>query len=351
MFRPFDFRGEFKVTPIFVNDDVVDLTINPTAPGSAALITWRPTSSALSVDNKLLSSASGSEYSLKLQPEFPQCIGTPACTAAVAGNLPVNFLPMFTSKFPLVQVLRIVNPTNYARTLFIEKLQSAGVAVGAPAVKQNSAVQLPPRSSYTAGTRVAELKGMPYSDYAKFILKVSYNIGADTSLVLFGLTQRVDNMTDALAVEQKNLTSNYGVPADQFHFVDGSGGGLSTATTVAVTQMLAALSRRPTFPVFLNALPILGVDGSLGFVTSFESDPTLAGAKGKVRSKTGTYAEGSATGLVIKGQAFGGYIDAKSGKRLIYQLVVNNVPISQLTDLLQIFQDQGTISAMLWRDN
>ena len=95
----------------------------------------------------------------------------------------------------------------------------------------------------------------------------------------------------------------------------------------------------------------MGIDGSLGFVNQFESDPTLAGAKGHVRAKPGTYAQGSEAGLMIKGQAFGGYIDAKSGKRLIYEVVVNNVPVKQLMDLLQIFQDQGTVSAILWRDN
>lgn len=56
------------------------------------------------------------------------------------------------------------------------------------------------------------------------------------------------------------------------------------------------------------------------------------------------------SGIVIKGQAFGGYIDAKSGRRLVYQLVVNNVPISEFDQLLEIFQDEGTISAILWRD-
>src|SRR6202041_2212776 len=101
----------------------------------------------------------------------------------------------------------------------------------------------------------AQFKGLPYSDTAKLILKVSYNIGADTSLVLYGLTQKVDNMADALAVEQSNLTANYSVPAGQYHFVDGSGGGASTSTTAAVTQMLSSLSQRPTFPTFLNALP------------------------------------------------------------------------------------------------
>jgi D-alanyl-D-alanine carboxypeptidase len=351
LFQAFDFRGQFKVTPIFVNDDVVDLTINPTTPQRPALINWRPTSAALEVDTNLLMVSGGSAYSLKLNPEFPQCIGTPGCKAAVTGNLPMDFKPMFTNKFPLVQVFRIVNPTNYARTVLIEKLQDAGVTVDAAAVKQNPASLLPARGAYASDSMIAKLHGLPYSDYAKLILKVSYNIGADTSLVLFGLTQNVDNMSDALAVERKSLAANYGVPAGEYHFVDGSGGGPSTATTAAVTQMLTALSKRSTFPTFLNSLPNMGIDGSLGFVNQFESDPSLSGAKGHVHSKPGTYAEATATGLIIKGQAFGGYIDAKSGKRLMYQVVVNNVPVKQLTDLLEMFQDQGTISAILWRDN
>lgn len=351
LFQAFDFRGQFDVKPIFVNDDVVDVTINPTAPRSAASVSWRPRSAALGVDSTLVTSPAHSQYSLRMKPQLPQCIGTAGCTAAITGDLPADFAPPLTNKFPLVQTFRIVNPTNYARTVFMEKLHAAGIAMGSNAVGQNAASKLPAKGSYQPNAMVAQLKGMPYAQDAKFILKVSYNIGADTSLVLWGLTQHVDNMKAALAVEPKNLTANYGVPAGQFTFVDGSGGGPTTATNVAVTQMLWALERRPTSAIFRDALPVLGVDGSLGFVKDFESDPTLAGAKGQVHAKTGTYAQGSAKGIIIKGQAFGGYIETKSGKHLIYQLVVNDFPISQLDQLLQVFQDEGTISAMLWRDN
>ncbi len=352
LFQAFDFHGEFNVTPIFVNDDVVDLTINPGATaGSAASVKWRPESAALAVDSKLMTAAAASPDTLKLDPEFPKCIGTPNCTASVTGSLPADYKPPLTNQLPLVQTFRIVNPTNYARTVFIEKLQAAGVTVSAPAVRANAAQSLPARDSYAADTEVAKLKGMPYSQDARFILKVSYNIGADTSLVLFGLTQGVDNMKDALAVEKQNLVSNYAIPADQFNFVDGSGGGVTTATSFAVTRMLAAISRQKYFETFLDALPSLGVDGSLGFVKDFEKDPALAGAEAKVHAKTGTFAAGSASGIMIKGQAFGGYIDARSGERLIYQLVVNNVPVTQIEQVMQIFQDEGTISAILWRDN
>jgi D-alanyl-D-alanine carboxypeptidase len=53
---------------------------------------------------------------------------------------------------------------------------------------------------------------------------------------------------------------------------------------------------------------------------------------------------------VLKAQAFGGYIKAKSGRKLVYELVVNDVPITGLNDIIQVFQDEGTISAILWRD-
>jgi len=132
---------------------------------------------------------------------------------------------------------------------------------------------------------------------------------------------------------------------------DGSGGGDTTAINEAVTHMLTDMRSHPAFPQYFASLPIMAVDGSLAFVTDFESDSTLAPAKGQVHAKPGSFIGETPEGLYIRGQAFGGYIQAKSGKKLVYQLVVNGVPFRDLNDLLQVFQDQGTISAMLWRDN
>jgi D-alanyl-D-alanine carboxypeptidase len=348
LFQPFNFRGQFDVRPIFVNDDVVDLTINPISTSHPASVKWRPVSAALNVDNNLFTSGPGTPTTLSLNPEIPQCIGQPGCSAEVTGKLPTDFMPPLTGKFPLVQTFRIAQPSNYARTVFIEALQAVGVQVDAPPVAINPAELLPPKNSYLPGARLAELTGMPYSAEAKLILKVSYNIGADTSLVLYGLTQGVDNEAAALKVEQRNLRVHYGIREHEYHFVDGSGGDDTTAINRAVTRMLADLRVSREFASFFDALPILGVDGSLGFVTDFESDPTLAGAKGKVRAKTGTLIKNS----LLQGQAFGGYIKAQSGKPLIFELVVNNVEIpGGLNDVLQVFQDEGTISAILWRDN
>jgi D-alanyl-D-alanine carboxypeptidase len=307
-------------------------------------------SAALGIENKLMGAA-GSKYSLQLNPELPPCIGEAHCIATVSGQLPASFVPPLTNRYPLIQTVRITEPANYARTVFIAALQAAGVSVNAATVARNPTQLLPPKNSYAKDSKIAELKGMPYGDYAKFILKVSYNIGADTSLVLLGLTHNLDNMTDALAFERQNLITKHGIPEDSFHFVDGSGGGSTTATNEAVTKMLADMKASPVSSIFMDCLPSLGVDGSLGFVKDFQSDATLSGATGQVHAKTGTYLEGTDSGLVLKGQAFGGYITTKAGKHLIYQLVVNNVKVTGLDDLLKVFQDQGVISAILWRDN
>jgi D-alanyl-D-alanine carboxypeptidase len=351
LFQPFFFRGQFDLRPIFVNDDMVDLTINPTTPGNPASVPWRPVSAALGVKSTLVTSGTGSKYTLQLAPEVPQCIGQPGCTAQIEGQLPVDFVPPLTNEFPLIQTFRITQPSNYARTVFLEALRAKGVTVSADLTKDNPVQLLPPKDSYPLDTKVAELEGMPYSDYAKFILKVSYNIGADTSLLLFGLTQGVDNMEDALKVEKKNLISNYRIPKNEFHFIDGSGGGLTTATSRAVTQMLIDMHDAPAFPIFFDALPVMAVDGSLAFVTDFESDPSLAGAKGQVHAKPGTLLESAGSEFLVQGQGFGGYITARSGRKLVYEVMVNKVPVSDLNGLLQVFQDQGTISAILWRDN
>ena len=46
-----------------------------------------------------------------------------------------------------------------------------------------------------SGRGLGKICSRSYLSDGKLILKVSYNIGADTSLLLYGLTQGVDNMT------------------------------------------------------------------------------------------------------------------------------------------------------------
>ena len=352
LFVPFRFRNEFNASAIFVNDDVVDVIIDRTSPAAAYSVDWRPKSAAFAVASTLQTTPAGTDDEIHLDPELPPCIGAPGCVGTVSGQLPVDFVPPVTGAFPLIRTFRIVEPANYARTVFIEALRNAGVAVDASTVAANPAAKLPAKGSYTSATRVAQLVSFPYSDDAKLILKVSYNLGADASLVLFGLARGVDNMAASLGIERQALTAEFGIGANDFSFVDGSGGGQTRATNRAVTTFLEGMSRRGSFTAFRDALPILGVDGSLVSTNEFERDPSLAGAKGKVFAKTGTFVEGTATGPVFRAKSLAGYITAKSGRRLAFTLAVNEVgPITSLAPIFTTVQDIGTIAAILWRDH
>ncbi|WP_298627950.1 D-alanyl-D-alanine carboxypeptidase/D-alanyl-D-alanine-endopeptidase [uncultured Legionella sp.] len=351
LFEAFNFRNEFDVTPIFVNDDVVDVIINPGNIQENAEIDWRPKSSALNVINNLNTVSSSQKYTLQMAPAIPLCIGKADCYGTIKGDLPQKFSPPLTNAFPLIQTFRITKPSNYARTLLIELLDKEGVDVSkVTKIKNNPTTLLKESRFYSNVNQIAQLKSLSYLEHAKFILKVSYNIGADTSLMLLGLTKGAHTMADSLLVEQKLLQEHYGVSPTNYHFIDGSGGGDTTASSRVLTKWLEIMAQKPISQQFTHALPILAVDGSLGFVNHFQKDPTLAGAAGNVFAKTGTYVLNEKSGMMIKGQAFAGYIKSKNNRHLAFDIIVNAVPMNSLDTLLDVFQDQGTISALLWRD-
>ncbi|KAB0675390.1 D-alanyl-D-alanine carboxypeptidase/D-alanyl-D-alanine-endopeptidase [Burkholderia territorii] len=348
LFVPFDFREEFNVSPIFVNDDVVDVLVNPGAAGATANVDWRPKSAAFGVTSSVSMVGANADTDIEFAPRDPTCFGTPRCFGNVSGTLAAQYVPPLTGAYPLVKTFRITDPASYARTVLVEALARHGVAVGAPAVEVNPRQSLPPQGAYASASPVARLVSPPYREYAKFILKVSYNIGADVSLVLYGLASSgATTMHDALATERAALESQFHLAPDSFAFVDGSGGLETKATGTALTTLLAGMQKTAYFDAYLDALPVLGVDGSLGFVTEFMQDASLAGAKGHVRAKTGTYVGGKP--VALKGQALAGYVDAKSGRRYVFMLSVNNVPFGSIDDVLPVFQDQGRIAAILWK--
>jgi len=112
--------------------------------------------------------------------------------------------------------------------------------------------------------------------------------------------------------------------------------------------MLVDTHESPDAELFQNALPILGVDGSLA--TSGTDFP----AKGHVFAKTGTsILPGEEEGtFVVKAQNFAGYIETKSGRTVAYALMVNDAGAVDPTDiegsLTPVISDEATISNIIY---
>jgi PBP4 family serine-type D-alanyl-D-alanine carboxypeptidase len=337
-------NGNLLITPILVNENMVDVSLLPTQPGAPATLSYRPHTAAFAVRGTVKTVAAGQPDDVTLSGEgLMQCAWPAPCNGTVSGTLPAGYKAQLSESPTFVRTFRVEQPASFARIAFVEALQRAGVTVGAALRAPNATGNLPPANSYAAATRVAAFVSPPYSEYAKLILKVSLNLGANLSLSLFGLTQGQRTVAGALAAERKTLISSMGVPGGEFNFpTNGSGSPDSQAAPRATLRMLVAMSQGPNAAAYRAALPILGVDGSLaGTGTNLQ-------AKGHVFAKTGTTID--QTGL--KAQVLAGYIDAKSGRKLAFALYVNNAgPIKSLDDVGAVFTDEARITNAIYLNN
>ncbi len=331
-------NGNVLITPISVNDNLVDVTVRPTQAGKPASVDWRPRSAGLVVRSAVRTVPRGAAEGITLT------TSKDGRTGVVRGTIAVGHRPSLPGVRTLVRTFTIADPSAYARTVLIEALERRGVEVDAPAVAPNRTAGLPARGSYRAASRVALFVSPPYSEYAKLILKVSHNYGANLSLMYAGLPE-ARTLREALAAERRRLTTGYGIPADGFSFpTNGSGSPDSRATPEAVLTLLRGMSERPTFRPYFASFPALGVDGSLASVGRDPFDPVIATGFGKVYAKTGTTVDASG----LKAQVFAGYMDPPSGRRMAYVVYVNNVTsISSIADVIGVFADEGKISALL----
>ena len=351
LFEPFDFRGQFMANAVFVNDNLVDVNMSPTSVGQPAEVVVSPLSQAFGVVAAVETVAGDASPEVEL--DGGECFGVSGCQGTVSGTLPIDGQPLFTGQYPFLRTFRITNPSAYARTVFIEELRDAGVTVNAPTVGANPVALLPTSGSYSVDNRVAVLVSPPLSEYARYILKVSYNLGADTALVLLGLTQGATSVATSMEVEQEQLSSAFGIESSEYSFVDGSGGGETRATPTAVNRFLRKMATSSVFDSFRLALPVVGAPGVRSAVPAISNNPSLAGSVGSIFAKSGTFAtlaEGG--GIQLRARAEAGYITARSGRRLVFTLVVNEVgPFESFSDTFEVSHDLATIAAILWREH
>lgn len=235
------------------------------------------------------------------------------------------------------------DPATFARTAFVEALTRAGVRVDAPAVQANSTTGLPSQAQVEKRPRVATLMGLPMSENARYILKVSYNRGAQTMVCLLAAAVGSRNCDDGLAAMAPIFTAN-GIDPKGASLVDGSGLVGNLVTAASQTQLQRAFAARPDAARWRDALPIMGVDGSVATVQ------TDSPAAGHVFAKTGTLGAADLLNLRLRVEtkALGGYITAKSGRQLAIAIVGNNAMFADIYGVFAANEDLGEIATEIW---
>lgn len=318
-------------TPLIVNDNLIDLLTTATTPGLPAKLSWRPQVAPYEVTSTVTTVAAG---------------GTTAITvdASDDGTRITLSGTIAADAAPALRVSPITDPAAFGRTALIEALDRAGVTVTAPPVGPNDEDGLP--ASYPSGSRVAAFVSPPFTQYAKLVLKVSHNLGANLDVCLMAVAAKSTDCADGFPV-LKAFLQKAGVDTTQVQLADGRGGDpADRATPEALSQILRYWLRTPEARQFRDSLPVLGLDGTLaGFCSG------CAGV-GKVFAKTGTAIGGDDLNeqLEVGSEVLAGYLEADDGTLRTFFAGVNNTAVPDITAFYEIINDVSLAASILQQE-
>lgn len=320
---------DLPVTPIVVNNNLIDLTTTPAKPGRLASVVMRPQVRPWKVTNKVRTVAAGEPTRI--------AVSSPSHGRIVLDG------QIAAGSDPALNVFGFRDPARYARTAFIKALRLAGVRVDANPVRADPVRRLPSKRRVTALPTVARLRSLPLAQEATYVLKVSYNRGAQTMICLLAVAAGSTDCDDGMD-EAGRIWKQAGLDTTGAVLFDGSGllGNLVTADNQVNLQTIMA--RRPDAAAWRSTLPIMGVDGSLANVQP--GGP----ATGRIFAKTGTLGaadlfNGGRVNFPTK--ALGGYMDAKSGRRLAFTIVVSNAVFDTIAGAFAANDDVGNVATVI----
>lgn len=302
------------MSPIVVNDNLVDLTIGPGArAGAAAVIAPAPATSYVRIVNGVTTGAAGSAPDVHFGTDTADAAGLH--TVKVTGTVPAG-------GSAILYAYRVPDPARFAEVTLGEALRENGVVV-ARSGAQGAVDFRSLRSSYVPDRLVAEHVSPPLKEDVRITLKVSQNLHASmTPRVLKAVRSPADTTKTGFDLEHDFL-QHAGLDLTGAQQADGAGGDAHFSPSFMVSY-LAYMSQQKDSAIFRAALPILGRDGTL-----WNIQPTSPAA-GHVFAKTGTFAVYDPLNrrVLITGKGLAGYITTADNRHLAFTVYVNNVSVA-----------------------
>ena len=313
------------VSPMVVNDNLVDITIVPDASaGAPARLEVLPVTSYVRFLNQVTTGAANSEPAIERSSDTANPDGTHIVT--LSGSIPAG-------KLPILFTYNIRKPKRLAEVAFVGALQRAGIKVEISA--QQDAPNLKSLSSaYRSENIVAEHVSPPLSEEVKVTLKTSQNFHAAMMPyilgALLGPEKPKENSNQAGFALERNFLEKAGLDVAGTSQSTGAGGGEADFFSPSfMVHYLAFMKKQKYFEFFKNALPIMGRDGSLW------NAPREKTKGASVWGKTGDSLTFDSLNqkLVFTGKGLVGYIDTVDGQHLAFAFYFEHyafAPTSQI---------------------
>jgi D-alanyl-D-alanine carboxypeptidase/D-alanyl-D-alanine-endopeptidase (penicillin-binding protein 4) len=279
------------LSPLILNNNTIQVRVSPASvPGDSVRVSVLPTTAYVGLQVKARTVQDSVHTRLRISRRWKERSNT----ITVDGEIPLNGRTA-------VENLSVWQPDLYFVTVLGEALSRRGIPVTGVTTER------------TPGGGMELLQYTHTLDSAlTFTEKVSDNLGADTFLKILGAEQAGTPGTAANGIHVVHrFMAGIGIDTTRVQIADGSGLSRYNLTSPdAVVRLLTALHADSVhFTSFYHALPIAGVDGTIG--------RRMRGTKAEanLRAKTGT---------LNAVTALSGYVTTADGELLAFSIMMQN---------------------------
>ena len=281
------------------NENTVVARIAPgTAAGESGRVELLPPGSGLELVNEVETGPAGSTLSL----ELGRMPGSARLT--VRGRIPAG-------RDAVLRSTTVEQPTRFFVGAFRLALAERGIPVSGGAWDLDDVEVAPSVPRQMIATR----RSLALSYLAGYFMKVSQNFYGETFLKALGRTTGRPGSAAGGRQVVRDTLAGWGVPADAFVMNDGSGlSRYDYVTADAIVTILKHVWNDPRLRgPFLATLPVGAHDGTL--------ETRMRGTilDGRVQAKTGT---------ISNMRALSGYLETKSGERVVFSIIANHFTAS-----------------------
>lgn len=306
------------ISPVCVNDNLVDLTISAGDQEDAATtLKISPETAYATFINQVRTGTPDSRPSVQPSSDVTNADGSHSVT--LTGTLPARHATM-------LYVYRVPEPSRFAQVALVSALREKGISANLPAASLERNFKAA-SGSYTPENQLAEHVSPPLSEEVKVTLKVSQNLHASATPYILGAVvgHKTSDIDQGGFDLEHDFLARAGLDLTGASQGDGAGGALSAYYTPDfMVHYLAFMSKQKDFSVFENALPVLGRDGTLWKIQ------TKSPAAGHVFAKTGTFGSYDALNkrLMLNAKGLAGYTTTPDGHHLAFAAYANRVSLT-----------------------
>jgi D-alanyl-D-alanine carboxypeptidase/D-alanyl-D-alanine-endopeptidase (penicillin-binding protein 4) len=292
-----------EISALTINDNTLQAVVRPgPRVGAPCQLALQPATGWLSFNNRTATDEKGATR--KIHFYHPLCQNV----LRVSGQMPVDDTG-YTNE------VTVHNPAGLFVSFLREALARQGIEVKGKVRTVNWLDRQAQPLDYHSLVELGSVESLPMRDIAREVEKPSQNLYTDLLLAHAGERSRpadssADETSEDLGIRELNkFLAEAGLKRGEVIFEEGSGLSRDNLTTPnATVTLLKFMNQHRCAQVYLEALPIAGVDGTLR--NRMKDTP----AAGNVRAKTGT---------LRWANSMSGYVTTEAGEHLVFSLMVN----------------------------